>query len=163
MTDETAAKLAAVRERRQNAEHVWEYTDIDTLLNAIDELTAERDEMQSQCNVLIADLKWNGDGYEWNPSHGDYREPPMTAIRRGAEATCKVIARLTAERDAALAQVAEENWQACVGRAEGAKEERERCLAIVRMAGSVRSEIAAERICRSIADAIEADAAKGEG
>ena len=63
MTDETAAKLAAVRERRKNGEHVWEYTDIDTLLNSIDTLTAERDEANERraetvamCEQLTAEL-----------------------------------------------------------------------------------------------------------
>lgn len=90
----------------------------------------------------------------------------------------KALKQQLAERDAALVQVAEENWQACVGRAEGAKEERERIVAWLRKRAAQADEsftnnnvdrhmhpsaTATIDAMRSIADAIEADAGKGDG
>jgi hypothetical protein len=37
------------------------------------------------CVAVITALEWTGDGYEWNPAEGDYRERPLDAIERHAK------------------------------------------------------------------------------
>jgi hypothetical protein len=64
------------------------------------EAEKERDSANAACNEVLNSLEWSGDGYEWNPPNGDYRESPMVALSRGQR---KHVAALTA----AQARIAE--------------------------------------------------------
>lgn len=62
------------------------HDDRTALLAEVARLQAELDTANAACNEVLNSLEWSGDGYEWNPPHGDYRELPMEALRRGQRA-----------------------------------------------------------------------------
>lgn len=74
------------------------------LEDAINNLVAERDAANAACNEVLNSLEWSGDGYEWNPPHGDYREQPTEALNRGMRAHNERLAAANYERNLAQLQ-----------------------------------------------------------
>ena len=61
---------------------------------SIELLRKELEEQRAASNAIFAGLEWTGDGYEWNPKHGDYREAPYDAVARGAQEYQKEMSRM---------------------------------------------------------------------
>ena len=83
------------------------------LLDHIAALTAERDEANIACNVVLNSLEWTGDGYSWNPTHGDYREQPFEALNRGVRETVAQLTTLTDENARLKREVEEAKERLC--------------------------------------------------
>lgn len=77
------------------------------IARATADLTRERDEALAACAQVEFGLQWTGDGFEWNPALGDYRESPGDAIARGSRL-------MLAELDDTRAELAALKWKMIV-------------------------------------------------
>lgn len=69
------------------------------------DLKAEVEELRAACSIVLAGLEWSGDGYTWNPTHGDYRERVVDSLQRGTRAHAGELTSLRAERDRLAGEV----------------------------------------------------------
>lgn len=100
-------------EARQNADALAaERVEVERLRAERDRQLCEIAEIETQqliansaCAEVLSSLEWTGDGYAWNPKHGDYRERVIDALDRGKrahEATLAARDQRIAELEGAL-------------------------------------------------------------
>lgn len=120
--------------------------DLAALRAKLAEAERQRDDAMAHYNEIASGLEWTGDGYAWNPKHGDYRERIDDAVRRGVDAR-KAADAMYAELVAAVnefgthitqfATVTWDNYLAWYGLGDGAVHPTfvEACLAAYRAKG----------------------------